>query len=82
MVFTLIPVLINFPEDIDSISFLKRQLSVTDSFKDVYSFTFELFYLHSFCSLYSSVLKQNVADKHLKKKKVIAVVHLPVDYTL
>lgn len=41
MVLTLIPVLINFPEDIDSISFLKGQLSVTNLFRsDVYSFTF------------------------------------------
>lgn len=41
MVLTLIPVLINFPEDIDSISFLKGQLSVTNLFiSDVYSFTF------------------------------------------
>lgn len=33
IVFALIPVLIHFPEDIDSVSFLKRQLSVTNIYK-------------------------------------------------
>lgn len=68
VVLTLIPVLINFPEDIDSISFLKGQLSVTNLFRsDAYNFTFNssTSIVWELCTL---ELKRNVTTEHLKKK--------------